>query len=158
MKLSVGILLLAVLTSAACSPPGPGNDAGTDTAADVPPPDPTFANVQAILTRTCAVGETICHTTRPFTAGNLDLDAGHAYAQLVSVPSGQVPRLMRVDPGAVDVSYLVNKIEGTMSTVQECSLDRDRCGERMPMVSGITLTPSEVNLIKEWIRLGALEN
>jgi len=61
------------------------------------------------------------------------------------VPSGEVPTLLRVEPGNPDDSYLVQKIEGTASV-----------GAQMPL-GGPALSDEQVAAIRQWITDGALE-
>jgi hypothetical protein len=65
---------------------------------ETPAPAPvTYAAVQAVLTRACAFSS--CHFTMARAGAGLRLGEGDSYAALVRVPSTQVPRLMRVQPG-----------------------------------------------------------
>lgn len=76
----------------------------------------------------------------------MDLSAGQAFANIVGVNSGQVPTLLRVNPGDADNSYLVQKIEGTATV-----------GERMPR-GGPPLSSELIQNIREWIDAGAENN
>lgn len=100
------------------------------------------ADVQPIFTRSCA--KFGCHipATAPF---GFVLEQGQAYANLVGVTSVEDPTLTRVEPGRSDLSYIVRKLEGT------------GLGERMPL-GGPYLPDVEIQLIKDWIDEGALDN
>jgi hypothetical protein len=99
------------------------------------------ADVQPIFTRSCAKGG--CHAGTA-TAQGLNLEAGKSYVNLVRVPSTEVS-LNRVEPGRIDLSYLINKLEGT------------GIGDQMPQ-GGPFLPDAEVQVIKDWIAQGALDN
>lgn len=100
------------------------------------------ADVQPIFTRSCA--KSGCHipATAPF---GFVLEEGQAYANLVGVTSVEDPTLVRVEPGRSDLSYIIRKLEGT------------GLGERMPL-GGPYLPDAEIQLIKDWIDEGALDN
>lgn len=113
-------------------PPGSGN-----------PPDPTatFTRVQnEIFTPSCSqIG---CHD-RIGQQSDLILSAGSAYANIVSVPSVELPQIHRVTPNDPANSYLYRKVTGVGIT-----------GDRMPQASP-ALTDAEIALIRDWIRRGA---
>ena len=77
----------------------------------------------------------------------MNLSAGRAHDNLVNVRSNERPELFRVEPGAPDRSYLVHKIEGRSSIVEE----------RMPL-GGEPLSQNEIDAIRTWIENGASEN
>lgn len=119
---------------------------GCEQATSVDPPDtnePTFTAVQTILTQSCAVSG--CHVGSSAPEG-LDLSAGNAYANLVSVASAQVPSLQRVRASAPDSSYLVDKITGSARMKPGTS--------RMP-VGRAALSSSQIDLVRRWIAAGA---
>ena len=119
---------------------GADGDTG-DSSADTP----AFTeDLQPIFNRNC-VGS--CHdaTTR---SGGLTLAADVAYSELVGVPSEQVPSLVRVAPGDPDVSYLLNKLEGTHMSVG---------GEGTRMPPELVLAQTELDLFRAWIEAGAAE-
>lgn len=110
---------------------------------DGPPPDPsaTFTRVQnEIFTPTCGVSG--CHDPIGQSAGMI-LTAGNAYANIVNVPSSEMPSLMRVSPRNPDDSYLYRKITGAGIT-----------GARMPF-GGPPLDEAKIALVRDWIRRGA---
>jgi methionine-rich copper-binding protein CopC len=87
-----------------------------------------------------------CHTgpAGPDLPSGQDLSSAEAtYANLVEVPSLEVPDLLRVNPGNADASYLVQKLEGTADV-----------GERMPL-NGDPLPAETIAAIREWIGAGA---
>jgi hypothetical protein len=89
-----------------------------------------------------------CHSAEA-KAGQLDLSPGHAYAQLVNVPSENVgPKddgLLRVKPGDPDASFLVVKVRPHLPI-----------SYGIPMPSGKPpLTQDELDALAEWVRLGA---
>lgn len=108
----------------------------------------SFADdVQPIFTTNCALSG--CHAgSSP--QENMNLSAGQAFANIVNVPSNQVPDLMRVRPGEPDSSYLVFKVEGTAESVG--GLDT-----QMPL-GGTPLPDSLIATIRAWIADGAPNN
>lgn len=64
---------------------------------------------------------------------------------LVGIQSGQDAGLQRVEAGDPDNSYLVQKLEGTASS-----------GQQMP--PGAALPQSEIDVIRQWITDGALDD
>ncbi len=99
---------------------------------------------QSFFTPTCARGG--CHDAATASA-DLVLEEGAAFANLVGVPSSQVFRFDRVDPGDPEASYLIKKLRGTS----------DIMGVRMP-VGGPFLSPGQIAGIYEWIETGATAN
>ena len=101
----------------------------------------TFDEIQTnVFTPTCATAG--CHSGAGAPQG-LRLEAGMAFANLVDVPSNEVPTLDRVEPGDPDNSYLVQKIEGTAAV-----------GARMPL-GGQPLSQDLIDDIRQWISDGA---
>ncbi|RMF56542.1 MAG: hypothetical protein D6748_13260 [Calditrichaeota bacterium] len=104
-----------------------------------------FTSIQEnIFSQRCALSGCHVGTTAPF---GLDLSEGKAYGNLVNMPSGEIPTLMRVKPNDPDNSYLVLKLEG----------DPRIQGQQMPF-GGPFLTASEIEKIREWISEGAANN
>jgi hypothetical protein len=133
------LILITLVFLTACgelrtpTEPDPGGD----------PIDPsaTFTRVQTeIFTPTCArIG---CHDP----IGNqsqMILTAGRAYANIVNVPSVEMPSLMRIAPNDPQNSYLYRKITGAGIT-----------GDRMPQ-SLPPLSDAQISLVRNWIRRGA---
>jgi hypothetical protein len=94
--------------------------------------------IQPIFNSRCIT----CHSGASAPQG-LRLDANNSYANLVDVPSNEVPSLLRVEPGDPDNSYLVQKVEGTADV-----------GGQMPL-GGPPLSASTIALIRQWISDGA---
>ncbi|MEX2124743.1 MAG: Ig-like domain-containing protein [Woeseia sp.] len=104
---------------------------------------PTLDEIQTnVFTPTCSV----CHTgpmggTLP---NGMDLTSADAsFANLVGVPSTQVPELSRVEAGDPDNSYIIQKLEGTAEE-----------GEQMPF-GGPPLDQAVIDDIRQWIADGA---
>lgn len=105
-------------------------------------PSATFSRVQnEIFTTTCAFSG--CHGALA-TQMNLELTAGVAYANIVNVPSAEVPQLDRVEPGLPDRSYLYLKVTGAPGIIDA----------RMPLGQP-ELTQPQKDLIRNWILRGA---
>jgi len=123
----------------------------TDTPSATPTDTPTpglFPQVQEIFNSTCV--DMFCHDTQ-FRSGNLVLVEGQSYAQLINVvPDNAAARdagLLRVEPGVVDNSFLVVKIEGPPPVM----------GFRMPFGKP-PLSDQQIELIRRWIAEGAAPN
>jgi hypothetical protein len=114
--------------------------------------DSTFAQIQATtFTTTCiTVG---CHNAHDAPlAGQLNLEAGEAYAALVGAtpanPAAQTAGLKRVDPGKPDTSFLFVKL--TLPQI----FDPD-FGSRMPLGQELPLDAQQIEHIRAWILRGA---
>jgi hypothetical protein len=89
---------------------------------------------------------TQCHTGAAAPLG-LRFDEGASWAELVGIPSIEMPEMMRVQPGDPELSYLVWKIEGRA----------DITGGKMPL--GLAaLTAAEIQAVRGWIANGAEDN
>lgn len=100
---------------------------------------PTFQSIQDnVFTPMC----TGCHAGAGAPVG-LRLNEGSSYALLVNASSGEVPTLLRVQPGNPDASYLIQKLEGTAAV-----------GSRMPL-NAPPLPASTIAVIRQWIANGA---
>jgi hypothetical protein len=107
------------------------------------PFEPTLPEIQAnVFTPSCALS--FCHGGSM--QANLDLREGAAYSNLVNVPSIEVPDHLRVLPYSPDESYLICKLENCSWIV----------GNQMPLIGG-PLDPAAIEVIRQWITLGALE-
>ena len=106
--------------------------------AQPPPQVVSFTGqVQPIFNANC----TGCHGTN----GGLTLTAGVSYSQLYHVPaSSSCTSLHRVFPNDANNSVLYLKVVGST------------CGSRMPQGGSLSIT--EINLIRDWINQGALNN
>jgi hypothetical protein len=136
-----GIFLpgLALALAGCTAGNGEGLDANGQPIPIAPPVVSDFQEIQdTVFSPIC----TQCHigTNAPL---GLRLDAANSYALLVNVPSGEVPGLLRVNPGNANQSYLVQKIRGTASV-----------GGRMPLGQA-ALPQDRIDLIVSWITAGA---
>jgi hypothetical protein len=129
------------------------------TADDVPATPATFAEVQALFTRSCAMPA--CHGRADGGGGSGGLyltDGVTSHEAMVGRPSDQVASVRLVVPGDPDNSYLVMKVEGTMRErlPQQCAISpgRNPCGAQMPQLAA-PLTADERALIRSWIAAGA---
>ena len=133
-----GLLPVAVFLALAAG--GCGTAKSPTEPVDGPDPAATFTRVQSeIFTPSCAFAG--CHAA-PGPQQGLVLSAGQSYAAIVNVRAQQSTRL-RIAPGDPDASYLVSKVKG----------DATITGSRMPL--GGTLSPSQVQLLVDWVRRGA---
>jgi mono/diheme cytochrome c family protein len=140
----VTFLMMSVilLGSFAC---GSGKATQTSTTPATSGSGVSFAReIQVIFNSNCVV----CHqgTSAP---GGISLEPAPAYSNLVNVKSQQ-GALQRVLPGQPDKSYLVAKLQGTQ-------VQAGGSGAQMPYGSS-PLTQSQIDLIKQWITQGALNN
>ena len=123
----------------------------SDLAGPSPNLQPTFASIQhEIFETTDASGRaacTNCHTDAGgrTPSGGLNLRHDIAYTSLVSVASRGKTGAVRVIPGDVNDSYIVQKLEGRPGIV----------GERMPRTGGPYLTQGQMTILKRWIATGA---
>ena len=123
----------------------------SDLAGPSPNLQPTFASIQhEIFETTDASGRaacTNCHTDAGgrTPSGGLNLRHDIAYTSLVSVASRGKTGAVRVIPGDVNDSYIVQKLEGQPGIV----------GERMPRTGGPYLTEGQMTILRRWIATGA---
>lgn len=104
---------------------------------------PTLSSIQdRVFTPSCASAG--CHRGVVPSAG-LDLTLGKSYSQLINVNSTQVPGILLVKPGDSANSYLIHKIDGTFTE-----------GGLMPVRR--SLTTSQIQIVKQWVDGGALNN
>lgn len=103
---------------------------------------PLTAQFQSIQDNVFSQVCTVCHAGAAAPVG-LKLDAANSFAQLVGIPSSQVPALLRVSPGDPDASYVIRKLEGTASV-----------GGQMPL-GGPALPQATIDVIRQWIVDGA---
>ncbi|HEY8377002.1 MAG TPA: hypothetical protein VIK91_10960, partial [Nannocystis sp.] len=124
-----------------------GTDTDTEGSTSTGGLEPTWANVQALLDTKCVA----CHGSEPNPAlnGGLQMPKGMAYASIVNVKSPTVA-LDLVEPGDPSQSYLYLKLSGEFSSVPGAG------GMMMP--PGSMVTPEELELVEQWIAMGALEN
>lgn len=138
-------LALLLAWTGACAGDGTGLDEFGNRLGEGPtgPLEPTLSSIQAhIFTPIC----TQCHAGASAPQG-LSLEAGLSWGNLVSVPSEEVPELLRVKPLDPDSSYLVHKLEGAPGI----------SGGRMPL--GLPpLSQDEIAAVRGWIAAGAAPN
>ncbi len=104
----------------------------------------TLSEIQSrVFNNSCAFSG--CHGGAAPAAGQ-NLSPGRSFANLVNVPSSQNSSFIRVIPGDADNSLLVRKLEGTAPF-----------GSRMPL-GRAPLGSSDIQLIRDWIDAGALDN
>jgi hypothetical protein len=141
-------VVFASLLIAACAGNGEGLDANgrplvPGGSGSLPPLSADFDSIQAnIFTPICSV----CHVGGSAPEG-LRLDAADSFNLLVSVPSTEVPSLMRVKPGDPDNSYIIQKVEGHAAVGAQMP---DGCPTTQPC-----LTTSTIAFIRQWITNGA---
>src|SRR5688500_12738539 len=140
MPLAVLIGLLAGCTG----DEGPTTTGTTGETGD-PPAAPTFTRVRDEVLRTsCALAG--CHASAA--SGNgLALVEGEEYDALVGASSAFAPGEVLVIPGDSDGSYVVKKITGAPDIVDD----------PMPPPFG-NLDPRLLEVLREWIDAGALDN
>lgn len=137
------ILLTASLIFTACSTGmdsggGTGNGGGTGGGGDNTPDDPTFSNVQVILTNNC--GGSGCHIGSRESGVRLD-----GYDNVINSEGDQYGILI-VQAGNANGSPIIDKVESGPTE-----------GQRMPL-NGTPLSTEEINLIKQWINDDAPNN
>ncbi|RME50303.1 MAG: hypothetical protein D6795_10310 [Deltaproteobacteria bacterium] len=104
----------------------------------------TFSEVQSkIFVSSCAFSQ--CHGQGSRQGGlNLDPAEGDVYAEIVGVPSTEVPDLNRIEPGSPQESYLYLKLID----------DPAITGALMPLTGG-PLDADRLESIRSWIESGA---
>jgi uncharacterized protein (TIGR03118 family) len=122
---------------------GAGNEAtSTAVAVNVVVAATSLAQLQtSIFTPRCSG----CHNGGSATLpGSMNLSSTAAsFAALVGVNSSEVPSLQRVNAGNPDISYLIDKLEGSQTV-----------GERMPF-GGPFLDAATIDQVRSWIQAGA---
>lgn len=103
-------------------------------------------DLQFIFDRNCAYQG--CHFP-PDPEQGMDLTHGVSYANIVDVPSTEVPSLDRIEPGDPEASYLILKLEDRQAEV-------GGTGTRMP--TELFLSEPEIEKFKSWILAGAPDN
>lgn len=89
----------------------------------------------------------ICTCHGPGSGGLvMGMDAATAFAAMVGKPSTGAPAVNYVEAGDSAKSYIINKLEGTQ-------IEAGGAGSMMPL-SG-TITPEQIQTIKDWIDAGA---
>ena len=138
---------LFVLVAACTGDKDPGDTDATGSTGETGEPvplEPTFTRVRAEVLPSCALSG--CHRTAE--SGNgLVLAKGQEYEALVNAPAEFAPGEVYVIPGDPDGSYVVKKITGAPGIVDD----------PMPPPLG-NLDPRLLQLLREWIGAGALDN
>lgn len=97
-------------------------------------------DIQPIFDANCVV----CHQSGG-TQGGLNLEAGESYGATV-LRHSEESKLLRIDPGKPEESYLIHKLEGSHIQV-------GGTGEQMPTTE--PLDKALINVIRQWISEGA---
>jgi hypothetical protein len=132
--------VVIVLALAGC------NGAGKDTTGETGANGATFTRVKAEVLPSCALSG--CHAagnTTPYQS--LVLPAGQEHAALVNVESVDAPGQILVVPGDAAASYVIAKMEGAAGIT----------GSPMPPPFG-DLPPEQLQLMRDWIDAGALDD
>jgi hypothetical protein len=110
---------------------------------------PTWESVEAVIARSCAFSS--CHGgLRAYPRLSPEL----AYESLSTGMSMQAPSLRLVTPGDPAQSWLMHKLDGTMSSQAACAGANSPCGTSMPQSSEL-LPTAERATIRAWIQAGA---
>ena len=149
MRNLITAISLAIITAmlSGCAPgSGDGLDENGRPIGESGPMIPLTAELgsiqQNIFTPTCATSG--CHIGAAAPQG-LRLDEGSSFALLVDIASNESPGLLRVNPNNPDLSYLIQKLEGTATI-----------GGRMPLSGPPFLPQTTIDVIRQWIADGAL--
>jgi hypothetical protein len=127
-----------LLGSTGCVGDDGGKDTGTDGGAA------TFSQVRdEVLVPSCALSS--CHAAG--SPNGMELVAGSEYQALVNAPSIAATGETLVVPGDADGSYVIDKLEDADNIV----------GSPMPPPFG-GLDPAQIQMIRDWIDAGALDN
>ena len=105
---------------------------------------PTFSSIsKLILSKKCALHT--CHSSA-FAKESADLELMNksSYYDLVNVKSKTHPDILRIKPGDPDNSLIINRLDGTV--IVATPLERT------------SITEDEINIIRKWIKDGALNN
>lgn len=99
-------------------------------------------------------------------AGNMNLQAANAHAQIVNISSCERPVMDRVEPGFAADSYLYRKVLGDHTGLSGCDVStcnpfggETGCGFQMPWTNSVAssspLSGAELLQIENWINVGA---
>src|SRR5271170_5819934 len=136
--------LLLAGCAAGCAGNGQGLDQnGNPISAGGSSGGPTTADFQSIQDTVFTPICSKCHIGAGAPEG-LQLDAAHAYNDLVGVPSAEEPSFLRVNPGNPNSSYMILKIEGAMGIE----------GGQMPLGEA-PLPQATMDAIIQWVTNGA---
>ena len=142
--LSVAALAAAVVVPAdAVETPTHDYEGVGISSANVGPFPATLPEIQAnVFTPSCALS--FCHGSS--NSGNLNLEDGNSFSNLVNVASAVSPGATRVIPFDPDNSFLICKLEACPSIV----------GSQMPLIGG-PLAQDVIDVLRTWILTGAAE-
>jgi hypothetical protein len=140
----IGLVLILLLAGA-----GAACDEALDDLGPTPNLEPTLSSIQReIFNNSDSRGRAACIQCHSDAGrvpdGGLSLLEGQSYGNLVGRASSGKAGAVRVIAGDPNGSYLIQKLEGASGIV----------GIRMPN-GGPYLTQGQVDVIREWIRLGA---
>ncbi len=112
---------------------------------------PSWAAIHAaVIGPTCGA----CHGGSGGLSGLADCNTG--YANLVNVPSTEIPTMDRVEPGDPTTSWLMHKLDGTQGGfIAQCI--GGGCGSSMPPAQPL-LSSGVRNAIRTWITNGAIDD
>ena len=138
------LLTSLVMAISACGGYGSSSSNNDDTTTV----EATLSSIQTnIFTPKCATSG--CHSSSTASNG-LSLAEGESFGELVAIPSQDIPTVNRVTPANPGASYLINKLEGTQTSV-------GGAGAQMPR-GGSPLDTGDIQAIKDWITAGAENN
>lgn len=144
-------------------------EAGVDTGA-------LYAKLDTIIGERCAISR--CHSGPTFAAGLYFPRDKNFRDQLVNVPSCEYDRMMRIEPGNPEKSWLMVKLASDVYETPErsgwikftpepgwipsddlCAFESETgtplFGMRMPLTVPNKLTEDEIESFRLWIQLGA---
>ena len=146
LAITIGLAVSAAMFSGCAPGSGEGLDENGRPIGESGPMVPLTAEFgsiqQNVFTPTCAIPG--CHIGAAAPEG-LRLDEASSFALLVGIASTEVPGLLRVNPTNAELSYLIQKLEGTATV-----------GGRMPLSGPPFLPQTTIDVIRQWITDGAL--
>jgi len=101
-------------------------------------------DIQPIFNSYCVV----CHQGAG--QAGLTLEPKLSYSNLVGMPSTESATELRVKPGSPDQSYIIAKLQGTQ-------VQAGGSGAQMPY-GAVPLSQAQIDLIRQWIMQGGLNN
>jgi hypothetical protein len=113
------------------------------------------SDVLPVLTASCGLAG--CHASPTASEGDLYLgpDGAAVLANLVDVPSEDLPSMPRVKPGTPGDSFLLYKIDADACSLAGCG--GAVCSEAMPQGSPLLAEASRL-LVRAWIDQGAVSD
>ncbi len=140
----MSLRVIAALASTALAACGPAPVVGPERPGGAPARSLSDLQLRVFSPR-CASSS--CHGGNPPANAPLSLDPERSYAELVGVPSSQLPTMSLVEPGDPERSYLVLKLRGTAAAA-------GGTGTLMP-VGDAPLAEEEILAVEGWIQAGA---